>query len=186
MYHIGEALVRWVAPILSFTAEEIWENLPGERLESVFLAQWYDGLHTLDAGETMGRDYWQELMAVRAAVNKEMEARRAAGELRGSLDAQVSLYAAPELLENLQALGDELRFVLITSAATLAPLDTAGDDATESDVAGLRLQVTVSEREKCERCWHRREDVGQIGAHPTLCGRCVENIDGNGEQRRFA
>ena len=186
MYHIAEALVRWVAPILSFTAEEIWENLPGERGESVFLAQWYAGLSSLEPSEAMGRDYWEQLMSVRSAVNREMELRRGAGELRGSLDAEVTLFCEPALLAQLQALGDELRFVLITSGAGLASLEAATQDAAETEVPGLKLQISVSAQEKCERCWHRRPDVGQIAAHPTLCGRCVENIDGSGEQRHFA
>jgi isoleucyl-tRNA synthetase len=186
MHHIGEALVRWMAPILSFTAEEIWENLPGERAESVFLVEWYKGLQAEPAGEVMGRDYWRQLMAVRAAVNKEMEARRAAGELRGSLDAGVSLYAEPGLLAQLSLLGDELRFVLITSAATLLPLADAPADAAATELAGLRLRVSASDREKCERCWHRRPEVGQIADHPGLCGRCVENVYGDGEERCFA
>jgi isoleucyl-tRNA synthetase len=186
MYHIGEALVRWVAPILSFTAEEIWENLPGERAESVFLVEWYQGLQEMAAGESMGRDYWQEMMAVRAAVNKEMEAQRAAGHLRGSLDAQITLYAEPALLEQLNMLEDELRFVLITSAATLEPLTAATGEAADTELPGLRLQVRASTQEKCERCWHRRPDVGQAVDHPTLCGRCIENVFGDGEQRRFA
>ena len=186
MYHIAEALVRWVAPILSFTAEEIWENLPGERGESVFLAQWYAGLSSLEPSEAMGRDYWEQLMSVRSAVNREMELRRGAGELRGSLDAEVTLFCEPSLLAQLQALGDELRFVLITSGASLASLEAATQDAAETEVPGLKLQISVSAQEKCERCWHRRPDVGQIAAHPTLCGRCVENIDGSGEQRHFA
>ncbi len=186
MYHIGEALVRWVAPILSFTAEEIWENLPGERDQSVFLSQWYQGLETLGAGEAMGRGYWQQVMAVRGAVNREMESLRAAGELRGSLDAEVVLYCSGELSARLEALGDELRFVLITSGAALQPLEEAPETASNSDVDGLRLQVSASPKDKCERCWHRRPEVGQIAQHPTLCGRCVENVDGDGEQRRFA
>jgi isoleucyl-tRNA synthetase len=186
MYHIGETLVRWIAPILSFTAEEIWENLPGERAESVFLVQWYEHLSTLAADESMGREYWQQLMAVRTAVNRQMETRRAAGELRGSLDAAVNLYAAPELLARLQALGDELRFVLITSAATLAPLEAAPEDAESTELSGLRLQVTASAEEKCERCWHRRPDVGQSPEHTTLCGRCIDNVYGEGERRQFA
>jgi isoleucyl-tRNA synthetase len=186
MYHVGEALVRWIAPILSFTAEEIWENLPGERDESVFLAQWYGDLASLAGDEAMGREYWHTVMTVRAAVNREMEARRAAGELRGSLDAEIVLYCDEPLRETLLALGDELRFVLITSAAGLAPLAEAGSAAAETDVAGLKLQVTVSADAKCERCWHRCPEVGEIEAHPTLCARCVENVDGDGEQRQFA
>lgn len=186
MYHIGEALVRWIAPILSFTAEEIWENLPGERGESVFLEQWYQGLQPVADDDPMGRGYWQQLMAVRAAVNKEMEVQRAESGLRGSLDANVTLYVSGDLAELLAALGDELRFVLITSGADILPLANADASAAITDVEGLKVSVVAASAEKCERCWHRRDDVGQYEAHPTLCGRCVENVDGEGEQRRFA
>ncbi len=186
MYHIAEAMVRWIAPILSFTAEEIWENLPGERGESVFLAGWYEGLATLEGSDGMGRDYWQTVMAVRAEVNREMERARADGELRGSLDAGVTLYCAEELQEQLARLGDELRFVLITSAASLAPLADAPADAAGTELEGLKVQVSAQADEKCERCWHRRPDVGENKEHPGLCGRCIENVYGPGEQRRFA
>ena len=186
MYHIAEALVRWIAPILSFTAEEIWENLPGERGPSVMLAQWYQGLQSLSSDDAMGRLFWERLMSVRTAVNKAMEAQRAAGVLRGSLDAAVTLYCSPDLYESLRALGDELRFVLITSAAILMPLDAAGADAVSTDLPDLRLVIAVAEEEKCERCWHRSQSVGKSAVHPTLCGRCIENIDGDGERRQYA
>lgn len=187
MYHIGEALVRWIAPILSYTAEEIWENLPGEqRSPSVMLEQWYDGLQSLSPDDAMGRTFWQQMMEVRAAVNKAMEAQRAAGALKGSLDANVTLYCAPELRESLLALGDELRFVLISSAATVMPLDAAGDDAASTELPELQLQILMAPDEKCERCWHRSPSVSHSIAHPTLCGRCIENVDGEGEKRRFA
>ncbi len=186
LYHIAEALVRWVAPILSFTAEEIWENLPGERPESVFLGEWYRGLEQLDDNEGMGAAYWQQVMAVRTAVNREIEVQRAAGLVRGSLDTEVTLYVAAPLRTLLESLQDELRFVLITSGASLAALEDAPATAAASELTELRLQVHVSEAEKCERCWHRRDDVGQHSGHPTLCGRCVDNVDGPGEQRHFA
>ncbi len=186
MYHIGEALVRWVAPILTFTAEEIWENLPGERTPSVLLVQWYPGLHKLAPDEAMGRTFWQQVMSVRTAVNKAMETQRAAGTLRGSLDAAVTLYCSSNVYDNLYALGNELRFVLITSAATLLPLDAAPTDATTTELPELRLQIVVATEEKCERCWHRCSDIGHSTVHPTLCGRCIENIDGDGERRYFA
>jgi len=186
MYQIAEALVRWIAPILSFTAEEIWENLPGERSPSVLLEQWYPGLQTLSPDEAMGRAFWDNMMAVRAAVNKAMEAQRAASNLRGSLDAAVTLYCSPAWLETLLALGDELRFVLISSSATLMPIDAAGPDAVDTELPDLRLQISVSPNEKCERCWHRTAEIGNSTVHPTLCNRCVENVDGHGEQRHFA
>ncbi len=186
MFHIAEAMVRWMAPILSFTAEEIWENLPGARAESVFLVEWYGQLATLGDDEALGRAYWREVMNVRDAVNKEIEVQRGAGKVRGSLDTAVTLYCRDELLTALGEIGEELRFVLITSGATLAPLAEAPADAAATEIDGLCLRVEVSGDEKCERCWHRRPEVGSIAAHPTLCGRCVENVDGEGEQRRFA
>ena len=186
LYHIAEALVRWIAPILSFTAEEVWENIPGDRSASVFLEQWYEGLAILPDGADMGRHYWDAVMRVRQAVNREMEARRAAGDIRGSLDADVALYCEPELLAQLEVLGDELRFVLITSAARLLPFADAPGDATATEIDGLRVQVAASANAKCERCWHRRPEVGRISSHPTLCQRCVDNVEGEGETRAFA
>jgi len=98
----------------------------------------------------------------------------------------VNLYAEPGLLAQLELLDDELRFVLITSGATLAPLTEAPAGAAATELAGLRLRVSASDREKCERCWHRRPEVGEIPEHPGLCGRCVENVYGDGERRRYA
>jgi isoleucyl-tRNA synthetase len=140
----------------------------------------------MDDNVAMGVDYWDHIFGVRDAVNRELENQRSAGALRGGLDADVVLYCSPALKALLAQLGDELRFVLITSAATLAALESAPDGAAATELPDLRLQVTVSGEEKCERCWHRRPEVGRIAAHPTLCERCVDNIDGDGEQRRFA
>ncbi len=126
------------------------------------------------------------MIAVRDAVNRELENQRNQGVLKGGLDAAVTLYCSESLLESLEILDEELRFVLITSEATLATLDEEPAGAADTEVEGLALGVQPCEQEKCERCWHRREDVGTIEAHPTLCGRCVENIEGSGEHRRFA
>ena len=186
LYHVAEALVRWIAPILSFTADEIWENLPGEREASVFLVEWYQGLTRISADAAMGEDYWSQVIEVRDAVNRELENQRSEGVIKGSLDATVTLYCSDTLLESLATLGDELRFVLITSEATLASLDEKPQDAASTEVEGLALSVVPSSAEKCERCWHRRGDVGAAEQHPTLCGRCIENVDGDGEQREFA
>jgi isoleucyl-tRNA synthetase len=186
LYHMAEALVCWIAPILSFTAEEIWENLPGEREDSVFLAEWYSGLAELPASQPMGRDYWQQVIAVRDAVNRELENQRGQGVLKGGLDAAVTLYCGDALAAALSELGEELRFVLITSEAAIEPLANAPAEAAATDVEGLALRVTVCEDEKCERCWHRRPDVGTDATHPGLCGRCIINVDGSGEQRYFA
>ncbi len=186
LFHIAEALVRWVAPILAFTAEEIWQYLPGERNQSVFLNTWYDGLFELDAGEELGREFWAEVMAVKAAVNKELENQRNAKTIGGNLQAEVTLYAEEALAAKLARLGDELRFVLITSYASLAPLVEAPAEAVDSEVAGLKLRVLKSGHAKCTRCWHFREDVGAHAEHPELCGRCVDNVSGSGEVRLHA
>ncbi|MBN3562470.1 isoleucine--tRNA ligase [Aliamphritea spongicola] len=185
LFHIMEALVRWVAPILSFTADEIWQQMPGERAESVQLTTWYEGLTDLNADAELGRDFWQQVLAVKTAVNKELENQRNAGNVGGSLEAEVTLFCAPELQAQLDKLQDELRFVLITSQATVRPLAEAGD-AVATELEGLSVQVVKSEQAKCDRCWHHREDVGQNAEHETLCGRCVENVSGAGEQRSFA
>ena len=185
LYHMAEALSRWVAPVLSFTAEEIWENLPGDREASVFLSEWYK-LPISNASDAMGDAFWSSCVAVRQDVNKAMEAERAQGNIRGSLDAIVTLYATSELRQILATLGDELRFVLITSGADLADIADAPTEALAGEVEGLKVLVSASDAEKCERCWHRRDDIGSAAEHPTLCGRCVTNVDGEGEVRHYA
>ncbi len=186
LYHIIEALVRWVAPILTFTAEEIYENIPGQREESVYLTTWYEGLFEMKADGDKNRDYWNRIADVKEAVNKALEDARNAGTVKGSIATEVTLFADAELKALIEGLGDELRFVLLTSDAQVADLADAGD-AAETELAGLKVTVKASEHAKCGRCWHHREDVGQHAEHPELCGRCVTNLpDGEGEQRQFA
>ncbi|MCE9685284.1 isoleucine--tRNA ligase [Shewanella sp. AS16] len=186
LYHIAEAMVRWIAPILSFTADEIWQLLPGERAAYVFTQEWYQGLESVTLATDLSDDYWQQLLAVRTEVNKVIEQARRDKRIGGSLEAEVSLYADAALAAELAKIGDELRFVLLTSSASVLPLASAPDNAAETELGALKLVVTKSEAAKCERCWHHREEVSTIDAHPTLCQRCVTNIEGAGEQREFA
>ena len=186
LFHIAEALVRWIAPVLSFTADELWQYLPGERNESVMLNGWYQGLSEMPADFELSREYWERVMAVKVAVNKEMEGLRAAKAIGGNLQAEVTLYGEDSLIADLDKLGNELRFVLITSTASLAPLSSAPADAMDTDVPGLKLKIVKSGHAKCARCWHHREDVGVNPAHPEICGRCVDNIEGAGEVRHYA
>ena len=186
LFHICEALVRWVAPILAFTAEEIWQFLPGERAESVMLATWYENLARLPQGFELDQAYWQRVMDVKGAVNKELEAMRASKTIGASLQAEVTLFSDDALSGDLAKLGDELRFALITSAATTAPLADAPADAVSTEVPGLKLRIVKSAHAKCGRCWHLRADVGSHAAHPELCSRCVSNIEGDGEVRKHA
>jgi isoleucyl-tRNA synthetase len=184
MYHIIEAMVRWLAPILSFTADEIWQSMPGERGESVFLETWYEGLFPLDPNAPFNRDFWQRVIGLRESVGGVMESFRAAGN--SSLDAELELYCGDTLKQQLQRLGDELRFVLITSDARLHALDDKPSEAVATDDPELAVVVQASPHGKCVRCWHHRQDVGSNSDHPELCGRCVDNVAGEGEQRRFA
>jgi len=186
LFHISEALVRWIAPILAFTADELWQYLPGARNESVMLNGWYAGLSEMPADLELDRAFWERAMAVKTAVNKELENLRAAKAIGGNLQAEVTLYAEDALAADLAKLSNELRFVLITSTATVAPLASAPEDAVATEVPGLKLRVLKSAHSKCGRCWHHREDVGQHAAHPELCGRCIENIEGAGEVRHYA
>jgi isoleucyl-tRNA synthetase len=186
LYHISEALVRWIAPILAFTADELWQYLPGERNESVMLNTWYQGLSELPEGFELDRAYWERIMAVKVSVNKELENLRAAKAIGGNLQAEVTLYAEDALAADLDKLGNELRFVLITSKAAVAPLMQAPADAVVTELGGLKLKVVKSGQPKCARCWHFIETVGSDPRHPEICDRCVTNISGPGEVRHYA
>ena len=150
------------------------------------LSTWFEGLARLPEGAELDQGYWQQLMQVKTAVNKELENQRNAKVIGGNLQAEVTLYAAPELAEQLTKLSDELRFVLITSTASVASLAEAPTEAVETEVEGLKLLVKKSEQPKCGRCWHHRADVGVNAAHPEICGRCVDNLEGEGEVRHYA
>lgn len=186
LYHVVELLSRMIAPILSFTADEIFKEIPGQRALSVFLTDMSDGIAELPESAEFSDGFWKKVMAVKTAVNRELEIKRAEKLIGSGLSAEVDLYCDTGLMQTLQRLGEELRFVLIVSRATLNPLEQAPAVAATTDLEGLSLQVCASAHEKCERCWHHREDVGQDAAHPTLCARCVTNIEGEGEQRQFA
>ena len=173
--------------MLSFTAEEIWSALPapvsGEREESAQLSEWYTDFPQIAASE-FNDAYWRSVMEAKEAVNGALEKARGEKRIGASLSAEVVLFAADELKAKLDRLGDELRFVLITSGAVVKSLSEEGGEATDLD--GLRVAVMASDAEKCERCWHHSETVGSDERHPTLCGRCVENVEGDGEVRHYA
>jgi isoleucyl-tRNA synthetase len=184
MYHVLEAMVRWIAPILSFTAEEIWQLVPGERDESVFMSTWYEGLFTLD-DDRFDRDFWSRVTSLVNAVKEAIEPRRASKEIGGSLDAEVFILPGnDQSRELLEAFGDELRFVLIVSHAEVIS-DAAQMEGEPYKTDDYQVWVRKSGAEKCVRCWHRRGDVGSNPDHPELCGRCVQNVEGPGEVRRM-
>ncbi len=185
IYHVAEALTRWLAPILCFTADEIWENLPGERAASVMLSTWHD----LPGAGTRPSVDWSQVIQVRDAVSRELESLRRDKQIGSNLQAGVELFASDRLHKILEVLGDELRFVLITSEARLRRADDADHSAkmVEGALAGeLSVAIEPVAHQKCQRCWHYLEDVGQDPAHPEICGRCISNVDGTGETRRYA
>ena len=186
MFRILEALVRWLAPVLSFTAEEIWKELPGPRDASVLFETWYDQLEaTQDKPEH--RRWWAELLAVRAAVSKVLEGMRTGGAIGASLQAEVTLFVDAATRERYAASADELRFFFITSELKLADLAEKPADAIRAATEGGEVWIAAkaSDAQKCVRCWHYRLDVGTHAHHPELCGRCVDNVSGAGEQRQW-
>ena len=193
MWHIAESMVRWLAPILSFTAEEIWRHLRGPRPESVFLSTWHE-LPALPAPDVD----WPALIALRADVARELERLRVAGGIGAPLDAELEIWCAPGRYAALSALGAELRFFMITSRAVVHALEAAPspgalpEDAVPADAVpalsvegGVWLRVRVADDPKCVRCWQHRPDVGADSAHTQLCARCAGNLSLPGESRRF-
>lgn len=189
-WHILQAMVRWLYPVLSFTAEEIWRHMPGEKaVDSVLFTTWYDGLFRLDEADKLSAGEWDSVFNLRELISKQLEEARVAGRIGAGLDAEVDIYYRQDAyepgLDPLMKLGDELRFVLITSAARLHGLAATPPGAVEV-LEHVFVRVTRSEHGKCVRCWHHCEDVGSHAEHPELCGRCIDNINGAGEVREYA
>ena len=186
MFHILNALVRWLTPVLSFTAEEIWKYVPGRVEESVLLTTWYEGWpNECSEDHAVDSEFWSRVITVRESVNREIENQRNDGVVGSSLDANVTIYSTDATRNMLAKLGDELKFLTITSNAKLEPLvENPDDNDKESDRVVVRVEK--SEHQKCIRCWHQTADVGLNPVHPEICLRCVENIEGPGEVREFA
>ena len=175
MYRIAEAFVRWVAPILTFTAEELWGYLPGARAGNVLFTTWYDGLAPLPADAQLSAADFEQLLALREQVAKVLEPMRANGAIGAALEAEITVAANEEQAAHWQPLADELRFLFISGDVSVRPATT--------DEVFVSAQPTG--KAKCVRCWHHRADVGHHAGHPELCGRCVSNIEGPGEDRRW-
>lgn len=181
MYHLAEAFVRWVAPILAYTADEMWRHLPaqtahGPREDNVLFATWYDGLAPLARDAALGDADFERLLALRAQVAKTLEPMRASGEIGAALQAEISLHCGRAEHAWLAPLADELRFLFISGDVQVV-IDEAVD--------GIQVRARPTDKPKCLRCWQHREDIGRIPAHPRLCARCASNLDGPGEERRW-
>ncbi len=183
MYHILQALTRWLAPILSFTAEEIWQTLPDKPSDSVLMETWYQGWPELGHVDF---DYWKTIQTIRDEVNKALEIKRQAGNLGSSLAADVVIYAQDHAHAVLASLHDELRFVLITSKAALRPWSERPSECQGNEELGVAVMVVATDAPKCARCWHRLADVGTHLKYADLCQRCVGNINEQPELRLYA
>jgi isoleucyl-tRNA synthetase len=191
MLHIAEAMVRWIAPILSFTADEIWSYLPGERPGNVLFATWHEGLKTLPADAQLSLEDFNTLLNTRSRVAASMEILRNARDIGASLEGDVWLGVDDELQERLSHVSEELRFLFITSSLQLGTKEEVremrGGIETEfvDSEASFSHFVKKSSAPKCIRCWHHRPDVGSHKKHPDICGRCVSNVEGPGEDRKW-
>jgi len=176
MYHVAEAFVRWIQPILAFTADEMWAHLPGTREENVLFATWYDGLAPLPENAPLSAREFDELLRLREQVARVLEPMRASGAIGAALEAEITLRCGVADQNRLSGLLDELRFLFISGDVALQ-----ADDAAET----VAVSAVATGKPKCVRCWQHRADVGTEPAHPQLCGRCVSNVDGPGEDRRW-
>ncbi|MES2407758.1 MAG: isoleucine--tRNA ligase [Pseudomonadota bacterium] len=172
LHHITHTLTRLMAPYLSFTGEEVWQLLAHDENDSIFLHQWHNLPVAADASQLATK--WPLIRSTLAEVRKHLETLRIAGDIGSSLQAEVSIQADADQYQALADLGSDLRFVMITSAATVMQSTTAS------------VSAVASTHAKCERCWHYRSDVGSHADHPALCGRCYSNLFGTGEDRQHA
>ncbi len=174
LHHITHTMMRLMAPILSFTANEVWQTLGLDKEATVFEELWYD-LPAHGLSDTQIQD-WKNIIEVRALANKAIEEKRGAGEVGSSLQAEISIAVDGDTYDSLARMEDALRFVFITSQAKVE----------KQSGSGLKFNVVASQHTKCDRCWHYRDDVGATAEHPTICGRCVSNLFGAGESRKYA
>ena len=185
MYYLIQMLVRWLAPIMSYTADEIWKYIPGDKTVSVFLEEWYD-IDIGDKDSKIRKVRWETIISVRDEVKKQLEKLRNDGTIGSSLDADINIYCNKNLLDELNSIEDELKFVLISSSAKIYPLEKRDNESSQTDIPDLFVLAKPCASKKCVRCWHRNESVGMDATHENLCSRCIKNISNDGEVRLYA
>ena len=173
LFHITQSLIRLMAPVLSFTAEELWNVVNKDNKSTIFVENWYElPSHDL-SGEELLR--WQQALDVRNLANKKIEALREEGIIGSSLQAELEISAPSDIYKNLSFFDNELKYILITSKISL-----------KESQKNLEIKVKASKNNKCERCWHYEEDIGNSSEHPTICKRCISNLFEEGEERKHA
>lgn len=184
LYHIIEAMVRWIAPILSFTADQAWNYIPGQHEKYVFTEEWYDGLVKMDQYNLINEDIWKIFFQIRNKVNKSIEQARINGVIKSSLEADIILYIDSKLLNQIRVLSDELSFGLLISSITILDYDKFSGIKLNNGI-NLKVFLKKSVGIKCLRCWNYTMDIGQHVNYSDICSRCVQNIIGTGENRKF-
>ncbi|WP_343377747.1 isoleucine--tRNA ligase [Buchnera aphidicola (Formosaphis micheliae)] len=186
LYLILQAFVRWIAPILSFTADEIWNYLPGKREKYVFTEEWFNGLQNLHHTTKINDTLWSELIAIKNEVNLILEQSRINQIIGTSLETSIILYVDKNLFQKLSTLGHELKFMLLTSESTIKDYMLAPYNAIKSKhIKNFKILLKKHTGKKCHRCWHYFNNFSEHGQYPHLCNRCVTNIFGYGEKREF-
>ncbi|CAL4326212.1 isoleucine--tRNA ligase [Buchnera aphidicola] len=186
MYYIINSLVRWIAPILSFTADEIWNYLPEKKSQYVFTEEWFDKLFHLEQDDLFNYQFWNEIINIKNEINKFIEIEIKNKNINNSLEASVTLYVLPELLKKLKLLGKELKFIFLTSNATVKLYDKAPENTKKSKtISYLKISLEKVEKQKCLRCWHYSIDIKNHIHDSNICNRCILNTIGNGEKRIF-
>ena len=187
LWQIVNTLAGLVAPIITFTAEEVWQTLYPETDDYVLLNCWLDSSSVDSVVPELLPNYdylkckWEIIRRVRSETMREIEVLRSAGKVGSSLQVELDIYASLETYDLLESLSDDLRFVMITSRATLHK-----DSEIDTAMPQYKIVVSSSTYKKCDRCWHYRADVGSHAEHPSICGRCVSNLFGAGEVRKYA
>ncbi|WWP02240.1 MAG: isoleucine--tRNA ligase [Candidatus Dasytiphilus stammeri] len=187
IFNIIECMVRWLAPIISFTADEIWQFIPGKRAPYVFTEEWFNNeLWNLNDNEIMNDNFWNDLLKVRNEINKALEIARKDKKIKESLSAALVLYASGSIEKKLKSLGTELKFLFLTSSAKVLHYELAPKKAYKSNtIKNLKFIIDQAVGIKCARCWHYAVEIGNNKEYPTICNRCITNTIGYGEERRF-
>lgn len=189
LYHIVEGMVRWIAPILSFTADEIWQYVPGKRSKYIFTEEWYDGLFEMDQNQIINKDSWKIFFNIRNKVNKIIEQARVDAVIKGSLEASIILYADPNLIKQLRIFSNELSFGLLISSFVILEYNQLHISEHEQKKLNkdlkLKIVLTKAKGDKCLRCWNFTLEINQYKNYPNVCSRCVQNIIGIGEDRKY-
>lgn len=186
MYYIINSLVRWIAPILSFTAHEIWNYLPERSSKYVFTEEWFDKLFHLEQDDLFNYTFWNEIINIKNEINKSLEEEIKKKNINNSLEASVTLYVSYKLFKKLKLFGEELKFIFLTSDATVKLYDRAPIEAQKSKtISFLKISLKRIKKQKCLRCWHYSIDIKNKRYESDICDRCILNTTGNGEKRIF-